>query len=77
MIPPLAAAFAGIGSVVAVVMPVVSEVVSGVGSKVAEIFGIIGGKAGILQQVFETVAPAISGQLSAIWTVAEPYPRAL
>ena len=72
VIPPLAAAFAGIGSVVAAVMPIVSEVVSGVGSKIAEIFGVIGSKAGILQQVFEAVAPIISGQISAIWTVAEP-----
>lgn len=53
-------------------MPIVSEVVSGVGSKIAEIFGVIGSKAGILQQVFEAVAPIISGQISAIWTVAEP-----
>lgn len=71
-IPPIAGIFAGVADAVATVMPVVSEIVQGVGSRIAQVFDVIGGKVGIVQEIFSTAAPIISEVLSAAWTVVSP-----
>lgn len=71
-IPPIAGIFAGVADAVATVMPAVSEIVQGVGSRIAQVFDILGGKVGIVQEIFSTAAPIISEVLSAAWTVVSP-----
>lgn len=72
LLPVVAPIFAGISSVVAEVFPVISQIISEVGGKIQSVFGSIGGKAGFLQTVFETVGPAISAVLSTAWEVVSP-----
>lgn len=71
-LPPTAAIFSGVSGVVAQVMPVISQIISDVGGKVSSVFGSIGAKTGLLQQIFSTAGPAISGVLKTAWSVAGP-----
>lgn len=71
-IPVISSIFSGLGSVAAVVFPVVAQIVQGMGDKVSRIFEIIGAHTGTLQSIFDVAGPAISGALSAAWTIISP-----
>ncbi len=71
-IPPTAAIFSGVSGVIAQVMPVASQIISDLGGKISSVFGSIGAKTGLLQQIFSAAGPAISGALKAAWSVAGP-----
>ena len=71
-IPPAAMIFAGFAGVIAAVMPTVSAIVQDVGSRITAIFGAVGDKTGLIQQIFAAAGPAISGVLQTAWAVAGP-----
>ena len=71
-IPPAAMIFSGFAGMIAAVMPTVSAIVQDVGGRITAIFGAVGDKTGLVQQIFATAGPAISGVLQTAWSVAGP-----
>lgn len=71
-VPVISALFSGIGSVASAVFPVVAQIVQGMGDKVSRIFEVVGAHTGTLQGIFDAAGPAISGVLSAAWSIISP-----
>ena len=71
-LPVVSAIFSSVGSAAQAVLPTVGAIVQSMSEKASRAFEVVGRHTGTFQQIIEAAGPAVSGVLSAAWSVCGP-----